>query len=105
MLVGAHHFLLRFDERLTAVGDFHHVDVRRVEQALGVVGEAEDRRPVDRLVGAQALEYREAVVQRMGEHVGGRGTPGHELAVVPDESVAIGHRHGDLREVSERSLF
>jgi hypothetical protein len=32
----------------------------------------------------------------MGEHVGGGFTPGHELAVVPDEAVAIGHRHGVL---------
>ncbi len=72
VLVGAHDLLLRFDERFPAVGDLHHVDVGRVEQALGVVGEPEDRRPIDGLVGAHALEYREAVVQRMGEHVGGR---------------------------------
>ncbi len=93
VLVGAHHFLLRFDERFPAVGDLHHVDVRRVEQALGVVLQPEDRGAFDGLVGAHALEYGEAVVQRVGEDVGGRGTPGHELAVVPDESVAIGHRH------------
>jgi hypothetical protein len=30
----------------------------------------------------------------VGENVRGGGTPWHELAVVPDVSVSVGHRHG-----------
>jgi hypothetical protein len=30
----------------------------------------------------------------VGEHVGGGVSPGHELAVVPDEAVTVGHGHG-----------
>ena len=50
--------------------------------------------PLVGLVGAHALEHRQAVVQRMGQHVGGGVAPRHELAVVPDEAVAVCHRHG-----------
>jgi ADP-ribose pyrophosphatase YjhB (NUDIX family) len=49
--------------------------------------------PIDGLVGAHALEHGQAVVQGVGEHVGGGFAPGHELAVVPDEAVAVGHGH------------
>jgi hypothetical protein len=33
-------------------------------------------------------------MQGMGQYVGGGFAPGHELAVVPDETVAVGHGHG-----------
>ena len=36
------------------------------------------------LVGADALEGADAVVQRVREHVLGGGVPGHERAVEPD---------------------
>jgi hypothetical protein len=93
VLVGAHDLLLSLRDDFPAVGNLHHVDVSRVEQALGVIAEPEDRRSLDGLVGAHALEHREAVVQGVGKDVSRRGTPRHELAVVPDVSVAIGHRH------------
>ena len=76
-LVGAHDFLLRLHQRLEAVGNLHHVDVRRVEHALGMLLQAEDRRAFRGLVGAQAFEDPEAVMQRMGEDVDGRGSPGN----------------------------
>src|ERR1035437_4916743 len=92
-LVRAHHFLVGFDDRLLAVGDFHHIDVRRVVQAVDMLLQAEYGGAVDGVVGAYALEYRQPVVQRVGEHVGGSRAPGQQLAVVPDVSVAVGHRH------------
>ena len=92
-LVRAHHFFVRFDERVLAVGDFHHVDVRRVVQAVDMLVQAEHGGAAHGVVGAYALEYREAIVQRVGEHMGGSRAPGHQLAVVPDVSVAVGHRH------------
>src|SRR5688572_27740222 len=95
-LVRPHDFLLRLDQRLLVVGDLHAVDMRRAEQPVGVLAQPEDRGAVRRLVGAHALEHAHAVVQCMREHVGGRVAPGHELAVVPDVPVAIGHRrHSD----------
>jgi hypothetical protein len=78
-----------------------HVDVRRVEQAVGVFLEAENGRAGIGLVGAHALEHGQAVMQRMGQHVGGRFAPGHELAVVPDEAVTVGHGHGNLQHCVE----
>jgi hypothetical protein len=36
-------------------------------------------------------------VQRVGEDVGGGLAPRHELAVVPDPAVAVGHRHRRAR--------
>jgi hypothetical protein len=73
--------------------DLHPVDVRRVEEAVGVVAQAEDGGTVDCLVAADAFEDAHAVVQRMGQDVGGRLAPRHHLAVVPDPPVAVGHRH------------
>ncbi len=61
-----------------------------------MVFEAEDGGAALGLVGADALEDTHAVVQRMGEDVGGRLAPGHELAVLPDETVAIRHGHGQF---------
>jgi hypothetical protein len=63
-----------------------------------VLGEAEDRRALDGVVRTDALEDGQAVVEGVGEHVGGCFTPRNEFAVVPDETVAVCHRHdGDLQ--------
>ena len=40
-----------------------------------------------------AFEDGQAVMQRMGKNVRVGFSPGYELAVVPDEAVAVGHRH------------
>ena len=92
-LVRAHDLLLRLHEFILGVGDVHHVDLAGVDQALGVLGEAEDRGAADGVVGTNALEDGEAVVQRVGEDVGGRLAPRNELAVLPDEAVAVSHGH------------
>ncbi len=92
-LVGAHHLALRLHELLAGEGHVHHVDLGRVEQPVRVLLQPEDGRPDLGLVGAHPLEDRQPVVQRVGEDVGRGFPPGHELAVVPDEAVAVGHRH------------
>ena len=85
--LGVHHLLER--ER-----DLHAQDLGRVEQALGVLAQAEDRRAVDRVVGAHAFEGAAAVVQRVGQDVDLGVAPVDELAVHPDLAVAIVHAHG-----------
>ena len=73
--VGAHHLELRLHQALARIRDLHHVDVGRVEQAIGVLLQAEDGGADLGLVRAHALEHREAVVQRVGEDVGGGRAP------------------------------
>ena len=68
-LVGAHHLLLRLDHLLEAVRDLHAQDLRAVEQPLGVLAQAEDRRAAHGVVGAHAFEGAAAIVQRVGQHV------------------------------------
>ena len=93
-LVRAHDFLVRRHDGFPVVGNFHHVDMRGVEEPLGVLLQPEDRGAARRVVGAQTLEYRESVMQGMGQDMGIRVAPGHELAVIPDVPVTISHRHG-----------
>jgi hypothetical protein len=93
-LVGADDFELGFHQDFLAVRNVHHVDLAGVEQTLGVLGEAEDRSAADGVVRTDALENGQAVVEGVGEHVGGCLTPRNEFAVVPDETVAVCHRHG-----------
>ena len=92
-LVGAHDFLLRFDQGGLVPGHRHAIDVRRIEQPFGVFLHAENGGAGDCLVGAHALEYGQAIMQRMGQHVGIGFTPGYEFPVVPDEAVTVGHGH------------
>jgi hypothetical protein len=94
-VVGAHYFLVRLVDGRLVVGHRHLEDVGGVEQSVGVVFETEDGGAAFGLVGTDALEHAHAVVQRMREDVGGGFTPGHQLAVLPDEAVAI--RHGHVR--------
>jgi hypothetical protein len=94
-IVGADDFLLRFVQFLGRVGHLHLEDVGRTEQALGVLLQAENRRAALGLVGADALEDAHAVVQGVREDVGGRVAPGHEFAILPNETVAIRHGHAD----------
>ncbi|MCY1314251.1 hypothetical protein D9M70_648700 [compost metagenome] len=70
--------------------------MRRVEQAVGVVLEAEDGGADLGAVGAHALEDRQAIVQGVRQDVRRRVSPRDELAVIPDETVAVSHRHGVL---------
>ena len=92
-LVDAHHLALRVAHLLEAERDLHAQDLGAVEQALGVLAQAEDRRALDRVVGAHAFEGAAAVVQRVRQHVDLGVAPVDQLAVEPDLAVAVGHRH------------
>src|SRR3546814_20637668 len=71
------------------------MDARRGEQATVVVGQAEDRRAVGRVVAADALEHRRTVVQCVRHDVGGRPGPWLDGALVP---APVGVTHvGDSR--------
>ena len=87
-----------------AKGIFSPRDVRRGEEPVDVLGEAEDGRAVRGLVAADPLEDPEPVVQRVGEHVDGRVLPVHELAVHPDLRGLLEHRRSPsaLPHVGER---
>ena len=92
-LVRAHHLALRLHQLLARVRHLHHEDLRGVEQPVGVLLQPEDPRAGGRLVRAHALEDGEAVVQRVRQDVRRGVAPRHQLAVVPDETVAVRHRH------------
>ncbi len=83
--VGADHFVAGRVDFFFAVADLDFVHASRLEQAARVVGEAEIGRALRGGVDALALEYRRAVVQRVGADVNRRFGPGFDLAVVPEE--------------------
>jgi hypothetical protein len=89
-LVGAQHFQLRRVDLLFRVRHRHVENLGRVEQAPRVLVQAEDGRALGRLIGADALEAADAVVQRVGQDVRGALAPGLEGAIEPDESVTVG---------------
>jgi len=90
-LVVAHDGALRFVDLLLREGDGHAQDFGAVEQALGVLLQAEDGGAFVGFVGAHAFEGAAAVVQRVAEHVDFGVAPVHHLAVHPDFAVAVGH--------------
>ena len=97
--------LRRVELFLRAERDLHPEDLRRAEQPVGVIAQAEDRGPVGGLVRAHALEHAHAVVQRVRQHVRGGVAPRHHLAVVPDPAVAVRHRHGGVSFESSQSAI
>ena len=76
---------LRGGDLLAREGDRHVVELGRLEQAVGVLGVAEDRRPDLGVVTADALEDAGAVVQAVRQYVNLGLIPGDELPVHPDE--------------------
>ncbi len=88
----AHHGALGLVHLVLREGDLHAQDLGAVEEPLGVLLQAEDRRALGRLVGPHALERAAAIVQRVGEHVDLGVAPIHHLAVHPDLAVTVGHR-------------
>ncbi|CFP58098.1 Uncharacterised protein [Bordetella pertussis] len=94
--VGAHHFALGLVEGVAVVRQRDLVDVGRIEQAVGVVLQPEDGGAGRGFVGAHAFEDGQSVVEGVGQHVRGGLAPRHQLAVIPDEAVAVRHRHDVL---------
>ncbi|MNQ49356.1 hypothetical protein D3C85_632660 [compost metagenome] len=95
-VVLAHRGAGRLVDLVFAERNLHGHDLGRVEQPVGVRLQAEDRRAVRGVVGAHAFEYAHAVVQGVGQHMGGRVTPRHQFAVIPNHAITIGHRHSCL---------
>src|SRR5680860_1356880 len=92
-LVLAHHRQLRGADHFFIERHGHAQDMRRVEQPGGVIGKPEDCRAATGLVRAHTLEYSHAVMQGMRQHMHLGFSPGHHLAVEPDQTVTIGHGH------------
>jgi hypothetical protein len=88
-LVDAHHLALCFHHLRRRERDLHAQDLGAVEEPLGVLLQAEDRRAGGGVVGAHAFEGAAAVVQRVAEHMDGGVAPFDELAVHPDLAVAV----------------
>ncbi len=82
-------FLRRRPARLVdlghRIGNFHVEHFRRHEQPLRVLSELEDLPAI----GALAFEHRAAIVKRMREHVDLGVLPGYEIAIHPDEALAL----------------
>ena len=53
----------------------------------------ENRRALRGFVSAYTFKHAHAVVQCMGQHVRRGITPRHQLAVIPDHTITISHRH------------
>ena len=71
-------------ELVERVGKRHAVDLGRVNQALHVLGQAEDGRALRLGVAADAFKDAGAVVNDVAHHVDGGLLPGNQVAVVPD---------------------
>jgi len=91
--VDAHHLAVRFHDGRLIVRHLHLKNVRGIEQPVGVLLQTENRRAFFGFISAQAFKYAHAVMQCVGQHMGGGIAPGDELAVIPDKTVAVGHRH------------
>ena len=80
-----------------AVAQIHLVERGRAAQALEVVRQAEDRRPLGGVVGANAFEDARPVVEGVREDVDVGVLPRHEASVAPD---LLGRLHGRTRPFS-----
>ena len=83
----------RFVDFVFAERDLHAHDVGRIEQAVSVRLQAENRRALRGFVSAHTFKHAHAVVQCMGQHMGRGIAPRHQLAVIPDHTITISHRH------------
>ena len=85
-LVRHHHVLARLEDLLLGERHLHQADLRALEEAADVLAQPEDRpAPVGLRITADALEDRDAVMERVRQDVHLRIGPGNELAVHPDE--------------------
>ena len=84
-LVGLDHVAAGLVDLGHAVGDREIQRLGAVVQALAVLVELEDLAAV----GPLPLEHRAGVVQPVAQHVQVGLAPGHQLAVEPDEAVAV----------------
>ena len=87
----AHDGLLGLFQRGGVERHLHLEDLGGVEQAPGVLGQAEDGGAQLGVVGAHALEDAQPVVQAVAEHVDLRIPPVDELAIEPDLPITIRH--------------
>ena len=84
---------------LPRVGDFHHVDMRGIEQPVGVLLEAENRGPDLGLVSPDAFEYGQPVMEGVRQDVRVCIAPGHQFPVVPDLPVTVSHGHAEILQI------
>ena len=82
--VGLNHVHHTGAELVERVGQLHAVDLGRVNEALHVLGQAEDRRPAGLAVTADAFKYAGPVVDHVTHHVDGGLFPRNQAPVVPD---------------------
>src|SRR5690606_34615558 len=97
-LVASHDFERGFHNGFTIERYVHLVDMRRIEQPVGVFAKSEHGSANFGVVGAFAFKDRQTIMQGMGQDVGGGVAPGHQFSVIPDQAVTIGHRHNALHE-------
>src|SRR5574343_1301338 len=91
--VGAYHFFVGFVNRFFVVGNFHLEDMRRIEQTACVILQTENRCAATGVVGTDTFKHAHPIVQGVGQNVRIGVTPGNQLAIQPDKTVAVRHRH------------
>lgn len=87
--IGGENLPLCVVEFFFRVGNPHLQYVGGIEQAPGVVLQAENHGALGCLIGAHAFEYRQSVVQAMREHVYLGFLPGYEMSIEPDEPITV----------------
>ena len=89
--VFAQYLLVGLVELLLAEGNLHAQDFGAVEQALGVLLQAENGGAFVGLVSAHALESAAAIVQGVRKNVHLGIAPVNQLAIHPDGAIAVGN--------------
>jgi len=88
-IVLANHGTLGLVDLRLCEGDVHAQNLGAVEQALGVLGQAEDGGAFRGFVGTHALKSAAAVVQGVAQHMDRGIAPIDHLAVHPDFAVTV----------------
>ena len=63
--------------------------------------EAKDGWTLVGLVGTYAFEHAHAIVQGVSKDVGGGVAPRHHLAIIPNQTIAVVHRHLFISETEK----
>ena len=92
-VVGAHRLPAGVVDFGLTVRQRHAQDMGGTKQPVGMGLQAENRGASMGGIGPNPFEHTHAVVQGMGQYMGVGLAPRHQFAVVPDQTITVGHRH------------
>ncbi len=88
-----HHFTTGAVDGVLVIRHVHTQDVRRVEQACGVICQPEDGCAMFSCIGTYALKYAHAIMQGVSQDMDLRFSPRDKFPIKPDNAIPIIHRH------------